>query len=293
MALPDPRGLPYNGRTAFTSGFLPPNHQALIVDASRPAPITHSRPPTTAKHITAESGSNGLALLRQLNEAHAAARPDDSGLRARMASYEAAAQLQVAAPELLNLESETEDTHKLYGLDDPITAGFGRNCLLARRMIERGIRFVQVWCGQAGAIGNWDNHTNITTELPSIARASDQPTAALLTDLKQRGLLDDTLLIWTTEFGRTPFAQGSTGRDHNGRTFVSWMAGAGIRPGIVHGQSDEWCWQTVEDPTSCYDFHATILHLLGIDHEKLTVYYNGTQRRLTDVHGRVVREILA
>ena len=174
------------------------------------------------------------------------------------------------------------------------TADFGRNCLLARRMIERGVRFVQVWSGHGGGAGNWDNHTSIPGELTVIARSMDQPAAALLRDLKQRGMLDDTLLIWTTEFGRMPFSQDSVGRDHNGGTFVSWFAGAGIKPGIGPCRaSDEWSWKAAEGITTCYDFQlATILHLLGIEHTRLTFRHNGIDRRLTDVHGHVIPEIL-
>jgi hypothetical protein len=293
VALPDQRGLPYNGRSAFTSGFLPANHQGMIVSASARDPISHLQPPASAKHVTPGSRADGLALLREMNADHAATHPGDSRLQARIESYELAARLQLAAPELLDLAQESEATKKLYGLDQAETAGFGRNCLLARRMIERGVRFVQVWSGQGGAAGNWDNHANIAKELAFIARSTDQPTAGLLMDLKSRGLLDDTLLIWTTEFGRMPFSQEGTGRDHNGGTFVSWFAGAGVKAGTAHGESDEWSWQAANDATTCYDFHATILHLLGIDHEKLTFYHNGINRRLTDVHGKVVREVLA
>jgi len=293
VVLPDPRGLPYNGRTAFTSGFLPPNHQGLEVRSAAAEPITHLRPPEGAKHVTPESRAEGLALLNSLNTAHAAQHPGDDRLAARIAGYELAARLQGAAPELLDLSRETAATKTLYGVDDPATLGFGRNCLLARRMIERGVRYVQVFCGMGGGSGNWDNHTDITKELTPIAKACDTPAAALLVDLNLRGLLDDTLLIWTSEFGRMPFSQASVGRDHNGGTFVSWFAGAGIKPGISFGESDEWSWKAVKDVTTGYDFHATILHLLGINHERLTFYHNGIQRRLTDVHGRVIREILA
>jgi uncharacterized protein (DUF1501 family) len=160
-------------------------------------------------------------------------------------------------------------------------------------MIERGVRFVQVWSGHQGGADNWDNHTDIPKELSAAAIKMDQPAAALLVDLKARGLLEDTLLVWTTEFGRMPFSQGSTGRDHNGGTFVSWFAGAGIQRGAAHGQSDEWSWKAQDGITTSYDFHATILHLLGIDHEQLTFRHSGTNRRLTDVHGRVIHEILA
>jgi hypothetical protein len=178
-------------------------------------------------------------------------------------------------------------------LDDPITADFGRRCLLARRLIERGVRFVQVWSGAGGPKDNWDNHANILTELPAIARQVDQPTAALLQDLHHRGLLADTLLIWSTEFGRQPFTQGATGRDHNAGTSVAWLAGPGIKSGMAYGQSDDWAWRAAEGKAYCYDLHATILHLMGIDHEQLTFRHNGTNRRLTDVHGSVIDAILA
>ena len=293
VVLPDARGLPYNGRSAFTSGFLPANHQGTVINAAAPQPITHLRPPASATHITPASRADGLALLREMNIAHAAERPGDSRLTARIESYELAARLQLAAPELLDLAGETDATKSLYGLDQPETADFGKRCLLARRMVERGVRFVQVWSGHGGGMRNWDNHGDIAKELGSAARSMDQPAAALLTDLKARGLLDDTLLIWTTEFGRMPFSQGSTGRDHNGGTFVSWFAGAGIKPGVSLGQSDEWSWKAVEGVTTSYDFHATILHLLGIDHEKLSFRHSGIDRRLTDVHGHVIKEVLA
>jgi len=200
--------------------------------------------------------------------------------------------MQLAAPEAFDLSREPETLHKSYGLDDPVTEDFGRRCLLATRLIERGVRFVQVWSGPQGATANWDNHGNIVTELPSIAATVDKPISALLQDLESRGLLEDTLLIWTTEFGRTPFAQGAQGRDHNGGSFVTWLAGAGVRPGMAYGKSDDWGYQTAEGKTYCYDLHATILHLMGIDHERLTVRQNGIDRRLTDVHGHVVKEIL-
>jgi len=228
-----------------------------------------------------------------MNAAHASERPGDSRLTARIESYELAARLQLSAPELLDLAGETDATKNLYGLNQPETADFGKRCLLARRMVERGVRFVQVWSGHGGGQGNWDNHGDIAKELGSAARSMDQPAAALLMDLKTRGLLDDTLLVWTTEFGRMPFSQGGTGRDHNGGTFVSWFAGAGIKAGASIGQSDEWSWKAVEGVTTSYDFHATILHLLGIDHEKLSFRHSGIDRRLTDVHGHVIREVLA
>jgi uncharacterized protein (DUF1501 family) len=201
--------------------------------------------------------------------------------------------MQLSAPEAFDLSRETAATQSAYGLDQPETQDFGRRCLLARRLIERGTRFVQVWSGPQGAVDNWDNHGDIVKELPPIARSVDQPTAALVQDLKARGLLEDTLVIWTTEFGRTPFAQGSQGRDHNGGSFVTWLAGAGAKAGATYGRSDDLGYQAAEGRTYCYDLHATVLHLLGVDHEKLTFRTGGIDRRLTDVHGHVVREILA
>ena len=228
-----------------------------------------------------------------MNRRHAALNEGDSRLESRIASYELAARMQQSAPEALELTSETSATQALYGLDDPATADFGRRCLLARRLIERGVRFVQIWSGAGGPTNNWDNHSNIPKELPSIARSVDRPIAGLLHDLKSRGLLDDTLVLWNTEFGRMPFTQGATGRDHNGGTSVAWLAGAGIKGGAAHGQSDPWAWKAAEGQTYCYDLHATILHLLGIDHHRLTFRHNGIDRRLTDVHGEVQLQILA
>jgi len=230
-------------------------------------------------------------VLNQLNRDHLAENPGDSRLEARIASYELAAKMQLSAPEVFDLTRETQTVRQLYGLDEKVTEPFGRNCLIARRMIERGVRFVQVWSGAGGPTGNWDNHGNIKGELPAIARTVDRPIYGLLTDLKARGLMDDTLVVWTTEFGRMPFSQGQAGRDHNMGTFVTWLAGAGIKPGVAHGESDEWAWRS-RVPIYCYDLHATILYLLGIDHTKLTVRHNGIDRRLTDVHGHVINEIL-
>jgi uncharacterized protein (DUF1501 family) len=219
-------------------------------------------------------------------------RPFDSHLTARLASYELAAKMQLSAPETFDLASESQSTLEAYGTHQKETEDFGRRCLLARRLIERGVRFVQVWSGPSGAANNWDNHGSIIGELPPIARSVDQPIAALLGDMYARGLMEDTLVVWTTEFGRTPFAQGSVGRDHNGGSFVSWMCGAGVKQGVAYGASDELGYQAVEGRCYCYDFHATLLHLLGIDHEKLTFRHAGIDRRLTDVHGKVVHEIL-
>ena len=292
VVLPDPRGLPYNNTGNLPSGFLPAAHQGTVIRPTNPVPIADLFPPTTAKFITKDSEAAGLSLLERLNRQHLAQNPGDSRLEARIASFELAAKMQLSAPDVLDLTKETKEIHTLYGTDDPVTANFGRNCLTARRMIERGVRCVQVWSGAGGASGNWDNHTDIHKELPFIANSVDKPIAGLLQDLKGRGLLDDTLLVWCSEFGRMPFTQGATGRDHNGGTSVAWMAGAGLKPGISHGESDEFSFKAGPSGNYCYDFHATILHLLGIDHTRLTVRHNGIDRRLTDVHGHVIEEIL-
>jgi hypothetical protein len=283
--------LPYNNNGNFSSGFLPVVHQGTMIKPSAPEPISDLFPPKSAKYITPSSERDGRLLLDKLNRQHLAQWQGDSRLDARVASYELAAKMQLSAPEVLDLSGETEMTRKLYGLDEKPTQEFGRSCLIARRLVERGVRFVQVWSGMGGPTGNWDNHGDIPKELPPMAAATDKPAAALVKDLKARGLLEDTLLVWTTEFGRMPFSQGSTGRDHNGGTFVSWMTGAGVKRGVAYGESDQWSWKAPK-PTYCYDLHATILHLLGIDHERLTFRNNGSNRRLTDVHGSVISEIL-
>ncbi len=293
VVLPDPKGLPYNSKGDFTSGFLPVAHQGTLIYPGATAPIPNLFPAQHPAYLTPESERDGLALLQQLNAEHRAAREGDSRLDARIASYELAAKMQMSAPRALDISDETDATRKLYGLDDKVTEDFGRRCLIGRRLLERGVRFVQVWSGAGGPKNNWDNHANILNELPPMANATDKPAAALLKDLKARGLLDDTLLLWSTEFGRMPFAQDSLGRDHNGGTSVCWMAGAGVKAGTAFGQSDEWSWNAAEGQAYCYDLHATILHLMGIDHEKLTVRHNGIDRRLTDVHGHVLKEVLS
>jgi hypothetical protein len=293
VVLPDPKGLPYNAKGNFTSGFLPQSHQGTILAAGLSRPIPDLFPPSDAGFLTAESQREGRVLLERLNRRHAAANEGDSRLESRIAAYELAAKLQQSAPEALDMTGESRATRALYGLDDPATAEFGSRCLLARRLLERGSRFVQVWSGAGGPKNNWDNHGDIPSELPPIARSVDRPTAGLLKDLKGRGLLDDTLVVWCTEFGRQPFTQGTTGRDHNGGTSVAWLAGAGIKDGSAHGESDPFGWRAAQGQTYCYDLHATILHLMGIDHTKLTFRHNGIDRRLTDVHGHVVEGILS
>jgi hypothetical protein len=292
VVLPDARGLPYNSTGSFSSGFLPVVHQGVVIKPAAPTPIADLNPPESAKFITKSSEEDGLALLHKLNREHLTQWPGDSRLEARIASYELAAKMQLSAPSVLDISGETDATQRLYGLDEKLTEDFGRNCLIARRLLERGVRFVQVWSGTAGATGNWDNHGNISKELAFIATRTDKSVAGLVKDLKALGMFEDTLLVWTTEFGRMPFSQGGTGRDHNGGTAVTWLAGAGIQGGVAYGASDAVSFKAEVNKTYCYDLHATILHLLGIDHEKLTFRHNGANRRLTDVHGQVVREIL-
>ena len=292
VVLPDPKGLPYNAKGNFTAGFLPQSHQGTILDAGSKRPIPDLFPSVSVPYLTSESQREGLQVLNAMNRRHAALNPGDTRLDSRIAAYELAARMQQSAPEALEIAHESQATQSLYGLGEPATADFGRRCLMARRLLERGVRFVQIWSGAGGATKNWDNHADIVNQLPPMARSVDRPIAALLRDLKARGLLDDTLVVFSTEFGRQPFTQGATGRDHNGGTSVAWLAGAGIKQGAAHGQSDPWAWRAADGQTYCYDLHATILHLMGIDHRRLTYRHNGIDRRLTDVHGQVIDPIL-
>jgi len=293
VVLPDSRGFAPNGPANWSAGFLPAAHQGTMVRPGAKNPIFDLFPPENG-FITKESEADGLALLNQLNRDHQAAREGDSRLDARIASYELAARLQLSAPEVLDISKETAITKKRYGLEEPITEDFGRNCLIARRLLERGVRFVQVWSGADNGFPrrNWDSHEDIAKDHGDMGASMDRPAAALITDLKARGLLEDTIVLWTTEFGRMPCSQGNKGRDHNPFTFTSWLAGGGIKGGVTFGESDEWSYKAATNPTYCYDLHATVLHLLGIDHEKLTFRHNGIDRRLTDVHGHVIKEIL-
>jgi hypothetical protein len=293
VVLPDSRGFAPNGPANWGSGFLPAATQGTHIRAGARNPIHDLFPPESAG-LELAGDRQGLSLLKELNQEHARERAGDSRLEARIASYELAARLQTSAPEVLDIAGESAATRALYGLDDPVTADFGRNCLVVRRLLERGVRFVQVWSGADNGFPrrNWDSHEDIARDHGEMGRSMDQPAAALIKDLKARGLLDDTIVFWTTEFGRMPCTQGGKGRDHNPSTFTSWLAGGGIKGGITHGASDEWSFRAVENITYGYDLHATVLHLLGIDHERLTVRHDGIDRRLTDVHGHVISEIL-
>jgi hypothetical protein len=293
VVMPDSRGFAPNGPANWSAAFLPAQHQGTMIQPNNPNPIADLYPPAGSP-ITPQAQADGLALLNQLNQQHQQAHPGDSRLNARIQSYELAARLQLSAPEVLDLGQETEATRRLYGLDRDITQEFGRNCLIARRLLERGVRFVQLWSGADNGFPrrNWDSHEDLERDHRDMGTSMDKGAAGLIKDLKQRGMLEDTIVMWTTEFGRMPCSQGGRGRDHNPFTFTTWLAGGGIRGGATYGESDEWSFRAVENQTYCYDVHATVLHLLGIDHTRLTFRYNGVDRRLTDVHGHVIEEIL-
>jgi hypothetical protein len=237
-----------------------------------------------------------LDLLKDLNEMHRTQREEDSRLSARIESFELAFRMQTEAPEAFEVSRESEETKKLYGLDNPTTEIFGKQCLMARRLSERGVRIVQVYHTQTSKRSScqlWDQHGGLKSELPNNCAATDKPIAGLIQDLKGRGLLKDTLVIWGGEFGRTPTAEGTDGREHHPFGFTMWLAGGGIKPGLVYGATDEFGWHAVENRVHVHDLHATVLHLMGFDHTKLTYRYSGRDYRLTDVHGQVVRDILA
>ena len=295
VVLPDSRGFAPNGPSNHSAGFLPAQHQGTMIRAGRENPIHDLFPPSNVDFISPESEAAGLELLESLNRRHMVGREGDTRLEARIQSYEMAARLQVTAPQVMDLSGESAATKKLYGLDDPITEDFGLRCLVARRLLERGVRFVQVWSGADNGFPrrNWDSHEDLKKDHGMMGKSMDKPSAALIHDLRERGLLEDTVVYWTTEFGRMPCSQGNKGRDHNPFTFTSWLAGGGIRGGTVYGASDEWSYKAADKPIYCYDLHATVLHLLGIDHTRLTYRHNGIDRRLTDVHGHVIEDVLA
>jgi hypothetical protein len=286
----DPRGGPYNGPNNWGAGFLPAAYQGTAF-RSVGDPILDLRPP--AEHLTLDEQRSRLDFLGWLNQQHEERNPGVSELSARIASYELAYRMQGCAPETVDLSTESDETKQLYGLDNSVTEPFGRQCLMARRLIERGVRFVQLWSGAYvnDTVDTWDAHNSIVDNHGQHAAEVDKPIAGLLTDLKRRGLLDETLLVWHTEFGRMPISQRGVGRDHNPNAFSFWMAGAGIKGGQVIGQSDDFGYKVVNQPVSVHDFHATVLHLLGIDHKRLTYFFNGRHMRLTDVHGELIPQI--
>lgn len=279
----------------WSAGFLPKTYQALALDARRKETIDNlSR---DARH-TDEQQRSQLDLIRQLNQEHAITRPTQADLAARINSFELAYRMQMAAPEALDLAGESMSMHKLYGTDRPECATFGRQCLMARKLVERGVRFVQIFAGKGvggdGSVNDvpWDCHSDVETNHRSCGQYTDQPAAALLSDLQSRGLLESTLVIWGGEFGRTSDSQGDKGRDHNPNGFTIWMAGAGVRGGMHYGSTDPFGYKAVENKVHVNDLHATLLHLLGIDHTRLTHRFNGRDFRLTDVGGEVLRGIL-
>jgi hypothetical protein len=284
------RGLPKGYSQNWGSGFLPGILQGTALNAQG-APIDNLTRPAEMNDREQQSQ---LALLKRLNRRHYEQHPAEAELAARIESFELAYRMQMAAPEALDVEQEPESIKKLYGLDNPKCTHFSRQCLIARRMVERGVRFVQIYSGGTENEKSWDGHSNIGQNHTQFAGETDIPIGGLLADLKQRGLLDSTLVVWNGEFGRLPIVQkGGTGRDHNPHAFTTWMAGGGVKGGVQHGQTDEIGHKAVADRVSINDLHATVLHLLGLDHKKLTYRYAGRDFRLTDVAGDVVRSILA
>lgn len=293
VAIEDPRGMPQSGPNNWANGFLPAAFQGTPFSSTKPVP--HLLPPRGAP---AAADAAARAALDFLNQTHQQKFPGDQELMARVASYELAARMQLSVPEATALDREPASILNLYGADSShsIKAAFAKNCILARRLIERGVRFVQLFNGAYASGGqlNWDGHSKLKEQYDVHGEILDQPAAALLIDLKQRGLLDSTLVVFCTEFGRMPmFQAGTYGRDHNPNGFTCWLAGAGVKAPFSYGATDEFGFRAVENVITIPDFHATILHLLGIDHERLTYYHDGIERRLTNVHGTVIKEILS
>ncbi|HLW67170.1 MAG TPA: DUF1501 domain-containing protein [Gemmataceae bacterium] len=281
--------IPPGGLDNFNSGFLPAAYQGSIFRAANP-PVANIRP----RESSAQLQKNKLALLERLDEATRQRLGGSDEIESAIANYETAFRMQTAIPELMQIQNESPATRKLYALDHAYepTRIFGTECLLARRLVERGARFIELTCPKVSG-DRWDQHSGLKEGHENNARAVDQPIAGLLKDLKARGLLETTLVFWAGEFGRTPFAQGSDGRDHNPFGFSVWLAGGGVRPGIAFGETDEWGYKVVKDRVEIHDVHATMLHLLGIDHKRLTFRFGGRDMRLTDVHGNVIHEVLA
>mgnify|MGYP002639076744 CR=1 FL=1 len=295
VAINDPRGLARSGKNNFGNGFLPAAFQGTEFNAKNP-PNNLRRPET----LSASSDRRTVELLKRLNARHLEKYPGDTNLAGRIASYELAGRMQTSVPEVMDLSGETAATLKAYGVEggSELRGHYAKNCILARRLLEKGVRVVQLFNGSDPAGGNgitnWDSHADIKKTHAMQAEIMDQPTAALIADMKQRGLLNDTLVVWATEFGRMPFLQGNgTGRDHNPNAFTCFLTGAGVKKAFSYGESDEFGFKAAVDKTSVYDFNATILHLMGLDHERLTFYHNGLERRPTNVHGHVVDDVLA
>ena len=308
VVLPDHRGFASNGVKNWDAAFLPSQHSGTIIFPGSDAPVADLFPHAAGKFVTPGGDAAAHRLMADLNRQHAATREGDQRLDARIRSYELAARMQLAAPEALNLKTEPAHVLKLYGLDrgpqtwpkeisaDEEAFHFSQKCLAARRLLERGVRFVQIWSGNDNSFPrrNWDSHEDVKRDHGPLALGMARGAAAFIQDLKQRGLLDDTLILWTTEFGRMPSSQGGKGRDHNPFVFTNWLCGGGIKGGVTHGESDLWGYKPLDrtNPTTVYDIHATILHQLGLDHTRLTFRHNGIDRRLTDVHGHVIKPLI-
>jgi hypothetical protein len=295
VAINDPRGMARSGKNNFGSGFLPAAFQGTDFTAKAP-PANLNRP----TRYSAKDDRVTNDLLTRLNSKHLEQFPGDTNLAARIASYELAGRMQTSVPDIMDISEEPASILREYGTDtgSDLKREYAKNCILARRLIEKGVRVVQLFNGSdpsgGNGITNWDSHSDIQDTHAMQAEIMDQPTAALIQDMKRRGLLDDTLIVWCTEFGRMPFLQGNgTGRDHNPGAFTCFLAGAGVKKGFSYGESDEFGFKAAVNETSVYDFNATILHLMGLDHERLTFYHNGIERRLTNVHGHVIKEVVA
>jgi len=293
VAIPDPRGVPQVGPNHWNSAFLPAAFQGTAFTADKPIPNLE-----IPAEISSAAESRTRDFLKLLNDRHLGRHPGDGDLSARIASYELAARMQLSAAEVADLSKESPAVLQLYGVNDAnkLKAGFARNCVLARRLIERGVRFVQLFNGSYAmgeGVGNWDGHKSLKTQYDIHRVILDQPCAALICDLKARGLLDHTVVAFVTEFGRMPtFQKGASGRDHNPHGFTVWLAGAGVKRGFSYGATDDFGHKAVENIATIYDLHATLLHLLGLDHERLSYYHNGIERRLTDVHGEILTDVL-
>ena len=285
VVLPDPAGWPKGGAPAWGNGYLPSTYQGTLLQSGS-TPIQDLKSP---KGVSADQQQRTLDFIAQSNREHLLARGTDSELNARINAYELVFRMQTHAPDLIDLSKESAETKKLYGMDQKETQEFGTRCLLARRMVEQGVRFVQLYCGDTNG---WDAHSDLEGNHGKLCRESDQPIAGLLTDLKRRGLLKDTLVIWGGEFGRTPMTEGTNGRDHNPHGFTMWLAGGGVKGGQVIGETDEIGLRATKDRMHVNDIHATILYLLGLDHKKLTFRHNGRNERLTDNGGELIERAI-
>ena len=288
VVLSDPGGLPVDGEKNWTSGWLPAVYQGTVFRSGK-SPVLNLQTPDG---VSPQARKNQLRFLDELNRTHLKRHPENTDLAARIANFETASRMQLAVPDVLDLSQETEATQKMYGLDNPTTQEYGTRCLIARRLIERGVRFVQLFmAGQP-----WDTHSKNAESLKGLTARTDQPSAALVQDLKQRGLLDETIVMWTGEFGRLPVSQGADGRDHNRRAFSMWLAGGGFRGGYVHGATDDFSYESVEKVVNVHDLHATLFHTLGLEHESVTFPHEGREASLTDAevtHAKIVNELLA